>query len=156
MAKNYVRLDKLSASGHIETVLTKDAPLVAGQFVNLGKLLNGYGGEATDYTKAETGKGFDALVAPVFIDRGYPGFNLVEQEVAVGKPARALILVKGDVVSFNAENVTGGVVEGDNVTISANGLGLKKANGTSDVVVGKVIAKEQMTNVGELVVVRFA
>lgn len=153
MAKNYVRIDKFSSTGHIESVLTKTAPLVAGQFVDLGKVVE-TGGEAVDYTAAQEGKGFDALIAPVFVDKGYPDFDITKESVPVGKAARALILQKGSIISFNAENVTGNPNAGDNVAIGTGGKGLRKASG-SDVVVGKLIAKEFMRNVGELYVVRF-
>lgn len=155
MAKNYLRLDKIPATAHIESVVSDSEKLVAGQFVDLGAVLNVAEGEEVNYTKAIAGKTFDALVAPVFLDSDADAFgDLLEKTVGIGKPARAFILQKGDMVSFNAENAAG-VAAGDNVKVGANGLGVAKA-AEGDTVIGKCIAVEFEPGVGDLAVIRFA
>ena len=155
MAKNYLRLDKIPATAHIESVVSDSEELVAGQFVDLGAVLNVAEGEEVNYTKAIAGKTFDALVAPVFLDSDADAFgDLLEKTVGIGKPARAFILQKGDVVSFNAENATG-VEAGDDVKVGTNGLGVAKA-AEGDTVIGKCIAVEFEPGVGDLAVIRFA
>ena len=155
MAKNYLRLDKIPATAHIESVVSDSEELVAGQFVDLGAVLNVAEGEEVNYTKAIAGKTFDALVAPVFLDSDADAFgDLLEKTVGIGKPARAFILQKGDMVSFNAENATG-VQAGDNVKVGTNGLGVAKA-AEGDTVIGKCIAVEFEPGVGDLAVIRFA
>ena len=155
MAKNYLRLDKIPATGHIESVVSDSEELVAGQFVELGAVLNVAEGEEVSYTKATEGGAFDALVAPVYLDSELdPMGDLLDETVAIGKPARAFILQKGDMVSFNAENATG-VVAGDDVKVGANGLGVAKA-AEGDTVIGKCIAVEFEPAVGDLAVIRFA
>ena len=155
MAKNYLRLDKIPATGHIESVVSNSEELVAGQFVELGAVLNVAEGEEVSYTKATEGRAFDALVAPVFLDSdAYPFEEVLEKTIAIGKPARAFILQKGDMVSFNAENAVG-VVAGNDVKVGANGLGVAPAI-TGDTVIGKCIAVEFEPGVGDLAVIRFA
>jgi len=155
MAKNYLRLDKIPATGHIESVVSDSEELVAGQFVELGAVLNVAEGEEVSYTKATEGGTFDALVAPVFLDTDADAFgDILDDTVKIGKPARAFILQKGDVVSFNAENAAG-VVAGNDVKVGANGLGVAPAI-TGDTVIGKCIAVEFEPGVGDLAVIRFA
>lgn len=155
MAKNYLRLDKIPATAHIESVVSDSEELVAGQFVDLGAVLNVAEGEEVNYTKATAGGTFDALVAPVFLDSDADAFgDLLEKTVGIGKPARAFILQKGDMVSFNAENATG-VQAGDNVKVGTGGLGVAKAS-DADTVIGKCIAVEFEPGVGDLAVIRFA
>ena len=155
MAKNYLRLDKIPATGHIESVVSDSEELVAGQFVDLGAVLNVAEGEEVNYTKATAGGTFDALVAPEFLDSDADAFgDLLEKTVGIGKPARAFILQKGDMVSFNAENATG-IEAGDNVKVGTNGLGVAKA-AEGDTVIGKCIAVEFEPGVGDLAVIRFA
>jgi hypothetical protein len=155
MAKNYLRLDKIPATGHIESVVSDSEELVAGQFVELGAVLNVAEGEEVSYTKATEGGAFDALVAPVFLDNELdPVGEVLEKTIAIGKPARAFILQKGDMVSFNAENAAD-VEAGDDVKVGANGLGVAKA-AESDTVIGKCIAVEFEPGVGDLAVIRFA
>lgn len=151
--KNYLRLDKISNSAHIESVVLADAELLAGQFVNLGKVVNTEQGEAVVATKATTKAKADAIVAPVYIDKGYADYDRLADSVKAGKVTRAIIFQKGDVVSINKENAMG-IAENDNVTVGADGFGFAKA-ATGDVVVGKAIAIETERNVGELVVIRF-
>ena len=155
MAKNYLRLDKIPATGHIESVVSDSEKLVAGQFVELGKVLNVAEGEEVSYTKATEGGTFDALVAPVYLDTELdPMGDVLEKAVEIGKPARAFILQKGDIVSFNAENAAG-VVAGDNVKVAANGLGVVKGEEPATII-GKCIAVEFEPGVGDLAVIRFA
>lgn len=159
MTKNYVRLDKVAGTAHYESVVSADAPIVAGQFITLGTVLDESEGETVDFKKAEEGKAFDAVTCPVYLDKGYPAFNLVEQEVPAGKPARALHPGKGTIISVLKE-MAPGVVKGDKVAVGVDGFGFKKAaagtgDTAGDVVAGTVIAEEYLGNIGDVVVVRF-
>lgn len=150
--KNYIRLDKIGSDARLASV-AMEAELLAGQFVNLGAVLEDAEGEVVEATKAEAGKKADALVCPVYLDKGYPDFDITTQSIAAGKAARALHPEAGQIVSFNAENAAG-LKAGDKVTVGANGLGVKKA-GESDEAIGTVISLEYLSNIGDLVVVRF-
>lgn len=151
--KNYIRLDRVSKAAHYESVVLADAELVAGQFVELGTVLDTSEGEAIAATAATAGGELEAIVCPVYLDKGIPGYDITEDAVAAGKPARALHPVKGTIISINAE-LAKGVVEGDKVAIGENGLGFQKA-AEGLTAIGKVIALETLTNVGDLVVIRF-
>lgn len=151
--KNFIRLDKVSREAHYETVVSADTDLINGHLVNLGTVLRTSEGEAVNFEFAEEGKGFDAIVAPVYIDRGYPGYDITKDFVAKGRPARALIPEKGAMISINQELAVG-VTKGDNVTTAANGKGFKKAE-LEDVVVGKAIDINHYPFVGDVVVIRF-
>ncbi|MBS4462307.1 hypothetical protein JXA27_07010 [Aerococcaceae bacterium zg-B36] len=152
--KNFVRLDKVSKEAHYETVVSKSDELIAGQLINLGKVVKVSEGEAVDFEKATADKGFDAIVVPVYLDKGYIDFNILTQSVPAGKVTRALIPEKGAIISINKE-LCGEFKAGDNVTTNANGLGFKKVT-AAETVVGKCIAVETLAGVGELYVIRFA
>ena len=152
MTKNYVRLDKLSPAAYLESVVFENDAILAGQFVELGTLVEGdY--ELTHATKAAPGSAGKVIVAPVTIDHGYHDYDPTDQSVKAGKAARAIHIEKGLQLSINAEAAPG-VKVGDDVTVGADGLGFKKA-GVNDEKIGKVIAIDALRNVGDLVVVRF-
>ena len=149
---NYLRLDKINSADYIESVVNKTAPLLAGHFVKLGKVVNPAQGEVVECTLAASGTDYDALVAPVYIDQGFSDFVEHLHSVPAGKPARALILEPGSIVSFAKDQVKGAQT-GDKVEIGDDGFGLKKA--ASGDGIGEVIAEEPQRVVGGLVVVRF-
>ena len=68
---------------------------------------------------------------------------------------RAYIIEAGNTISFSEDLVAVGVAVGDDVAVGANGLGLIKADGVDDVVIGKVIGEDYLANIGELKIVRF-
>lgn len=152
--KNFIRLDKVSKTAHYESVVTPDTELINGHLVNLGTVLKSAEGEAVDFEFATEGQGFDAIVVPEYIDKGYTDYKITEDSVKAGKPARALIPEKGAWISINVE-LAPGVAKGDLVTTGENGLGFKKAE-TDDVVVGKCTDIEHYPFVGNLAVIRFA
>lgn len=150
MAKNYLRIDKFPATGHIESVISKDTELVAGQFVDAGVVQVASEGEVIDVTLTKAGGELDLLVAPVFEGED----DKLTAVTPVGKPVRAYHIQKGDIVSFNRENAKD-VKIGDKVAIGANGLGVKAAAPDGADAIGEVISIDYMNVVGELVVVRF-
>ncbi|MBO1087253.1 hypothetical protein [Enterococcus mundtii] len=152
MAKNYVRLDKIGGQDHYESIVA-EAPIVNGQFVDLGANDLDYGIEVAKATKSVEGAKPDALTCTVFVDYGYLDYDETEQELKAGKIGRALHIKKGQIVSFNQENAAS-LKEGDPVTVGKDGKGVKKAT-QSDVVIGKVIRLDYLNYVGDLVVVRF-
>lgn len=153
----YIRLDKIKGSAHIETVV-HTADLKNGQFVELGVADEALGGEAMGITPTAEGGAPEALITTVHLGYGHPDFDETLAVTKAGKAGRAHIIEKGDFVSF-LDDIAGGVgalVVGDNVAVGANGLGIKKADEVAgDVVIGKVVRLDFMPNVGELVVVRF-
>lgn len=152
MVKAYIRLDKVGASDHYETVTSLEA-LQNGQFVDLGAAIEDGEGEAVAITKTATGKAPDAILTSVFVDKGYPDFDITKQEVKPGKAARALVIKKGQMVSLNKE-ICGEAKKGDDVAVAVNGLGLKKAE-LEEIVIGKVIREDYLEFIGDLLVVRF-
>lgn len=152
MTKNYVRLDKLSSSAYLESVVFESDTILAGQFIELGTLVEG-DHELTHATKAVAGSAGKVIVAPVTIDYGYHDYDPTDQSVKAGKAARAIHIEKGLVLSINKEAAPD-VKVGDEVTVGEGGLGFKKA-GLSDTKIGKAIAIDTLRNVGDLVVIRF-
>lgn len=151
--KNYIRLDKVSKTAHYESVAHETEELLAGQFITLGSVLDDSEGELVEAVKATAGGAFDAIVVPVYLDKGYPDYDITKDSVKAGKAARALHPEKGTIISINAENATG-LAKGDKVVVGANGLGFKKA-AEGETAIATVISLEYLTNIGDLVVVRF-
>lgn len=151
--KNYLRLDKIPATEHNESVVHETEALLAGHWVNLGVVLDPRDREVVGAEIATEGGTYDALVAPTYRDKGYADFDILFESVPAGEPARALVLQKGDVVSFNAEQAAG-VAQGDDVEIGADGFGIQKAE--TGEVIGKCIQIEYEPEVGDLVVIRIA
>lgn len=152
--KNYLRLDKIPRTEHSESAVHGEDTLLAGQFINLGVVLDTADRELVEAIKAEAGGDFDALIAPVYIDKGYSDFDIQYESVPAGTPARALVLQKGDIISINVE-LAEGVKKGDDVAIGADGLGFAAVAG-EEVPVGKCIDIEFEPNVGDLAVIRIA
>lgn len=151
--KNFLRIDKVKQFGHIETLLAEDE-LLNGHFAVLGSVVNTEEGEEVEYTLADEGGEFDVLVAPVYVLQGRTDDDILTDSVPAGKPARGLVIEKGDVVSINAE-LAPGVAKGDEVAVGAGGLGFKVAD-VDDVVIGMAIDLNWLDNVGDLAVIRFA
>ena len=149
--KNYLRLDKVAATDHYESVKA-DEVLVNGQFVELGEADLTDGIEVMNIVKTEEGKAAEAVIAQAHLDYGYLDFDYAKASVAPGKIARALVLHKGQMLSFNAENATG-IAAGDDVAVAADGMGIKKA-ADGEVVIGKCIRLDYLANIGDLVVIR--
>lgn len=150
MAQQYVRLDKISSAGHIETTISTE-DLRNGQFVELGAIDESQGGEAVVVEKAEQGALVEALITTPHIDYGNTDYDIREAVTKAGKAGRAHIIQKGDIVSFLQEEV---IANGSEVAIGAGGFGVKLAE-EGEEVIGKVIATEYQANIGDLTVVRF-
>ena len=150
--KNYLRLDKISRTAHSESAVHGTEALLAGQFVELGAVLDVADRELVEATKAKAGGNFDALIAPVYIDKGFSDFDIQYESVLAGEPGRAIILENGSIISINSE-LAKGIAKGDNVAIGKDGLGFALAKG-ENVVVGKCIDIEFEPNVGDLTVIR--
>lgn len=148
----FIRLDKIKNDAHIETIVHEEA-LANGQFVELGVSAEDLGGEAVNIVKTAEGAKPEAIVTTVHLGYGHPDFDELEAVTKAGKAGRAHIIERGDMIAFLAE-MAGGAVEGNDVTVGANGLGIKPAT-EEDEVIGKVIRQDYMANVGDLVVVRF-
>ena len=140
----YTRPDKIKATAHIETIV-HTADLKNGQFVNLGVIDETLGGEAVSVTLTPTTTKPDAILMTEHLNYGYPDYDIAKQVTKAGKMGRAYIIEAGNTISFSE----------DLVAVGANGLGLIKADGVDDVVIGKVIGEDYLANIGELKIVRF-
>lgn len=151
MVKSYVRLDKIGSDARLESGVAKEA-LKSGQFVMLGAAIDEAEGEAVEVTKAKVNTIPDAVMAPVFVDYGEFNFDITEQELKAGKAGRAVVLSKGQIISF-LEDGKKGTKKGDKVAVAADGLGVAKTE-TDEHAIGTVIRKDYLANIGDLVVVR--
>lgn len=143
---SFVRLDKINATAHIETIVAT-TDLVNGQFLALGALQAD--GEARLATPAGTGD----LVFHASVPLQYE--SLAEEKdfkLPAGKAGRGLVLTAGDIVSVPK----GTLAENDVVVSSATGFVATLEAIPADAVSGKVIAIETVGNVGELAVIRVA
>lgn len=152
--KNYLRLDKISRTAHSESAVHGTEALLAGQFVDLGAVLDTADRELVEAKKAKAGGGFDALIAPVYIDKGFSDFDIQFESVPAGEPGRAIILENGSIISINAE-LAKGIAKGNDVAIGEGGLGFAPVK-AGEVVVGKCIDIEFEPNVGDLAVIRIS
>lgn len=149
----YVRLDKIKATAHIESVVHTEN-LKNGQFLDLGVLHEDLDGEAVKVTKTAEGGAKEALLVSEFLNyEGRADFDYTAQVTKAGKAGRAYILEAGNMLSFSTDLATG-VAVGDEVAVGADGLGIKKADGVDDEVIGIAIGEDYLANIGELVVVR--
>lgn len=151
--KNYLRLDKIPRTEHSESAVHETEALLAGHWVELGAVIDDRNREMVEAIIAQAGGKADALIAPVYLDKGFTDFDILYESVPAGIPARAQIVQKGDIISFNVEQAEG-VAEGDLVEIGANGFGVRK-NDTGEVI-GKCIQIDYEPEVGDLVVIRIA
>lgn len=149
---HFIRLDKIKATAHIETVVHTEE-LKNGQFVELGVSHEDLGGEAVAIEKTEVGKAPEAIVTTVHLDYGNTDYNPLELVTKAGKAGRAHIIEKGNMISFLKEMAVG-VAVGNDVTVGTGGFGIKVAEDGEEVI-GKVIREDYMANVGDLLVVRF-
>lgn len=151
--KNFLRLDKVKQLGHYESAVLADGELLSGQFVTLGKVLKTAEGEEVEVTKATSTENADAIIANVYTDNGFADWNIINDSVPAGRPARAYIFEKGDMISINEELASGLSVD-DFVKPGADGLGFEAGVGREDSV-GQVIDTNYLDGVGQLVVIRF-
>lgn len=150
--KNYIRLDKVPTTAHYESVVAEDEVLLNGQHIILGDVLNTAEGEEMAFEKAVAGGKYDAIVVPVYLTQGTLSEDIAYEAIEAGRPARALIPVKGDIISINSE-LAPDVNKGDSVAIGTDGLGYKVATG-EEIVVGRAIDINFLRGIGNLTVIR--
>jgi hypothetical protein len=145
----YIRLDKISANAHIESIVST-GDLVNGQFVALGVLQ--LDGEA--FLATPSGDQEESLVLHVTVPLTYEDRTTeLDFVLKAGKEGRGLVLVEGDVYSTTLEGITGEAVVGAKVNPSA--LGLTVVDGLeAGALHGKVIAIENDFVAGQLAVIR--
>lgn len=146
---NYVRLDKIKATAHIESIVaTQD--LQNGQFLSLGDLqADGEARKATPSADVSEGLVFHASVPLTYEDQT----NELDFVLKAGKVGRAYVLETGDIISISESAVSGGVVKGDKVIPAVNGFAkasVAKPTGLH----GKILDIEVDAVAGKLVVIR--
>lgn len=138
----YVRLDKIKATAHIESIVC-DTELVNGQFLALGE--RQLDGEATKVTAS--GDVAEQLVLHASVPLVYgERENELDFKLKAGKVGRGFVLETGDVISIPKKSL----VKGDVVVPSANGF----VKGTAEGLHGKVILIENDAIVGQVAVIR--
>lgn len=152
-AKVFIHLDKVKATAHIESVVATAKGLKAGQFVNLKAISEDYDGEIYEFENATAKGSVDGLVVPVHVDKGYPDFDEAMMVVAEGKAARVYIIEKGNTISFH-EDMVKGVKAGDKLAIGTDGYSLVKTEVETEVV-ALAVAERYMSNIGDVITVRF-
>lgn len=149
---SFIRLDKVRASAHYESVLVEEGEYFDGQFFNLGKSLD-EDGEVVKGHPVAKGEGAHAILCRVHIDYGVPHYDIREQSTSKGEVGRVLIFADGDMVGVT-NDASMNIVEGDKVSIGKDGFGFKKLE-DGEVQIGECIRKDFVTNIGELNVIRF-
>lgn len=148
---NYLRLDKVNANDYITSFVATE-PIVNGQFLNIKKLDTEKGQEVIVAEKATEAKRPDVIACTEFIDYGTElHYDITKQELAVGKVGRAYHLVAGQRFAFHKDQIAdySTLVNGDEVTVGANGIGIRKATGVEEVI-GVYLGKDYQANVGDL------
>ncbi len=146
----YVRLDKISATAHIESIVA-EKDLVNGQFVTLGELQDD--GEARKVTEYDGGSKtkvvFHASVPLTYEERT----NELDFTLKAGKIGRGYVLENGSIVSVTKDLLEGNAVK--NAVVDITGQGFKVA-GEEEVegLHGEVIDVEYDAIAGELAVIR--
>ncbi|MGX6979029.1 collagen-like protein [Vagococcus elongatus] len=148
---SFVRLDKVKATAHYESVKVVGDSLKDGQFVNLSTSI-GDEEEAVLVEKAAKGETAQAILCTAHLDYNSSFYDFKNTATDENTLGRALVFENGDTISVNDE-ISNGISVGDKVSIGLDGLGFKKMeSGESEI--GMCIRKDFMTNVGELTVIR--
>lgn len=148
---SFVRLDKVKATAHYESVKVVGDSLKDGQFVNLSASI-GDEEEAVLVEKAVKGETAQAILCTAHLDYNSSFYDFKNTATDENTLGRALVFENGDTISVNDE-ISNGISVGDKVSIGLDGLGFKKMeSGESEI--GMCIRKDFMTNVGELTVIR--
>lgn len=142
----YVKLDKISATAHIESIVATE-DLVNGQFVALGELQAD--GEA--YSVVPSGDQTERLVFHASNGLTYgERENELDFVLKAGKVGRAYVLEKGDVISITLDGITDGVKKGDLVKPDAKGFAVTT---NADEAIGSVVAIDVDAIAGQMAVV---
>ncbi|MBK1611781.1 hypothetical protein [Bacillus cereus] len=143
----YVRLDKIKATAHLESVVASE-DLQNGQFLELGALqADGEARLATPSGDVTKGLVFHASVPLTYEDRT----NELDFVLKAGKVGRAYVLETGNIISIS-ESATGGAKKGDKVVPAPTGFA--KATEAVTGLHGEVIDVEVDAIAGKLVVIR--
>ena len=148
----YVRLDKISATAHIESIVS-DQDLTNGQFLALGALQPS--GEARFATPSgdKTQKlVFHVSNGLVYGDRE----NELDFVLKAGKEGRSYVLVEGDMVSVSEDLISEGYQVGDLVDPAENGFATIADPATASGLHGEVIAIDNDLYAGKLAVIRIS
>lgn len=138
----YVRLDKIKASAHIESVVANQ-DLLPGQFLALGALQpDGEARQATPSGDTTKQLVFLAPVALTYEDRS----NELDFVLKAGKAGRGYVFETGDIVSIDNDSLQ----KGDIVIPSENGFVVGEPTGLH----GEVIDIEIDAIAGRLAVIR--
>lgn len=138
----YVRLDKIKATAHIESVVASE-DLLNGQFLALGALqADGEARQATPSGDVSKQLVFHASVALTYEDRT----NELDFKLKAGKVGRGYVLETGDTVSID----DAGLQKGDIVIPSPTGFVVGEPAGLH----GEVIDVEIDAIAGRLAVIR--
>ena len=147
----YVRLDKISASAHIESIIATE-DLVNGQFLALGELQPD--GEAV--LAEPSGDKTKELVFHSSVPLTYEnGTNELDYKLKAGKVGRGYVLITGDIVSITIEDgVIGNAVKGAIVEPDAGGFKVSETPESVTGFHGKIIDIETDMIAGQMAVIR--
>jgi hypothetical protein len=145
----YVRLDKISATAHIESIIANE-DLVNGQFVALGALqADGEARKATPSGDQSKKLAFHVSNGLVYDERkGELDFVL-----KAGKVGRAYVLVEGDIISITLDGITGDATVGAIVNPAPTGFEVAEV---AEPLHGEIIAIENDAVAGKLAVIRIS
>lgn len=147
----YVRLDKISADAHIESIVAEQ-DLVNGQFLALGALQpDGEARLATPSGDKSKKLVFHASVPLTYEDRT----NELDFVLKAGKVGRGYVLSEGDIISISKEAVEG-VAVGALVDPAETGFVAVADPASVTGLHGEVIAIEVDAIAGELAVIRIS
>lgn len=146
----YVILDKISATAHVESIVSA-TDLLNGQFVELGALQSD--GEAR-LVEAGADKAkklaFHVSNGLVYGDRE----NELDFVLKAGKTGRAYVLQEGDIISITVADVANTPVVGANVKPTATGFEVDPL--VLDGIRGEIIAFDYDAIAGKMAVIRIS
>lgn len=150
----YVRLDKIGAKAHIESIVASE-DLVNGQFVALGALQAD--GEAREVVPS--GDQTKKLVLHASNGLVYrDDENELDFVLKAGKVGRGYVLVEGDIISITFDGVTGTPAKGAFVNPAPTGFEVVDGTTVTEVgaLHGEIIAIDNDLNAGQLAVIRIS
>lgn len=148
----YVRLDKIGANAHIESIVATE-DLLNGQFLALGALqADGEARQATPSGDKNKALVFHASVPLTYEDHS----SELDFVLKAGKVGRGYVLADGDIVSVSKEAVSGEVAVGAIVEPSPEGFAVAEDPETVVGLHGEVIAIDNDAIAGQLAVIRIS
>ncbi len=146
---SYVRLDKIGANAHIESIVATE-DLVNGQFVALGAL------QADGEARLATPSGDKAKKLVLHVSNGLvygDRENELDFVLKAGKVGRGYVIADGDIISITFDGVEGVVAKGALVDPSATGF---TVNDLATGFHGEIIDIDVDAIAGQLAVIRFS